>query len=138
MKQPIRLKIAAAKLKERSFEAIRLKALDVCLEAAEGVITKTPVDTGFARSMWGVQINDRPMMDPVANSIPKGEDGPGIAGGAAALASVTVEAAKLRLGDTVWIYNPTEYAPYLENGSSSQAPNGMVAVTVQELRVRYG
>lgn len=35
------------------------------------------------------------------------------------------------------IRNDVEYGPYLENGTSTQAPNGMVRVTVNMLEGKY-
>lgn len=126
------LHLNLAKWAEMGAEAARLKAIDVCLEAAEGIIDKTPVDTGFCRSMWSVQINDFPQVGPVARP-----EGFHAAESAPAVAQMTVEVAGLTLGDKVWIYNATEYAPALENGHSGQAPSGMVGVTMLELRGRY-
>ena len=37
----------------------------------------------------------------------------------------------------VWLSNNLDYILFLEEGSSRQAPQGMVAVTVQELREMF-
>ena len=42
---------------------------------------------------------------------------------------------KLKPYKVVFISNNVDYIEFLEEGSSKQAPNGMVAVTVEELRV---
>ncbi len=126
------LKLNLQQWAEKGMEVARLKAIDVCLEAAEGVIDKTPVDTGFCRSMWSAQINALPN-----KAVDKPEGYQAGAASAGLPAEVAVEVAGLTLGDRVWIYNPTVYAPRLENGHSKQAPAGMVAVTLAELRAKY-
>lgn len=126
------LKLDISKWVEKGAEAARLKAIDVCLEAAEGVIDKTPVDTGFCRAMWSAQINDLP-----TTTVDKPADYQGDGAAAAMPAEIAATVIGLKLGDRVWISNPTVYAPRLENGHSQQAPSGMVAVTVTELRARY-
>jgi hypothetical protein len=73
----------------------------------------TPVDTGFARSNWGAALNDT---DP---------------SGGGNETALTIASADL--GDTITLYNNTEYLPYLEDGSTTpRAPfvSGWIAQTV--------
>jgi hypothetical protein len=121
---------------EQSLAMARLKFIDICLEAAESIVEKTPVDTGFARAMWSVSINAEPMMAPKLapetwKTLPAG------AAGAQAVAEITTGVLSAGLDDRVWIYNPVVYAPRLEDGHSQQAPRGMVAVTLAMLRAKY-
>ena len=94
----------------------------LALKLLAGVVNKTPVDTGRARGNWQLEIGQ----------IPEGELD------ARSAAEVTTEAEK-RLADlgfaqVVWIANNLEYVTFLEDGSSTQAPEGMLSVTLQELR----
>jgi hypothetical protein len=121
---------------QKSVAQARLKFIDVCLEAAEMVIEKTPVDTGFCRAMWSVSINAEPMMAPKARPA-EWKTLVATAAGAQAVAEITTGALAAQISDRVWIYNPVVYAPALEDGHSQQAPSGMVAVTVGFLRAKY-
>jgi len=90
-------------------------------EARNGVVEKTPVDTGNAQNSWDVAIGAEPGDE--AESDLDGTD------------------AKLRqakLGDIIHIFNNVVYITRLENGWSTQAPNGMVSVTLAELQSKYG
>ena len=39
--------------------------------------------------------------------------------------------------EMVWISNNVDYIEFLEHGSSQQAPEGMLAVTIEELRMIF-
>jgi len=41
------------------------------------------------------------------------------------------------IGTSVWLVNNMEYARRLEDGHSTQAPNGMVAITLAELSIGH-
>ncbi len=82
-----------------------------CSELASRVVERTPVDTGFARSQWQPSINGSMMGD--ANTI-------------------TLSAAQMKAGDTFAMTNNVAYIRALEWGSSLQAPNGMVRITLAE------
>lgn len=90
------------------------------LRIDSGVVNMTPVDTGRARGNWNVGINnvDLTEHDPETN------------------AQSVIERAKeiikrIKAGDVIYTSNNVEYIEELENGSSDQAPNGMVAVTLR-------
>lgn len=117
---------------QRVEDAARLYFIALVLEAHELVVQKTPVDTGFLRSMWGFAINDVPPMKFVPRPRDAGTNGP------PPVAAIEVQAiAGLRLGDVAYLYNPVVYAPFLENGTPRMAPVGMVAATLQTIQVRY-
>ena len=78
------------------------------------VVIRTPVDTGRLRGNWFSSINISP----------KGKGSEGYEG--------TVSRAKL--GDSIYLTNNLPYADAVENGSSDQAPHGMVKVTVNEFK----
>ena len=86
------------------------------------VIARTPVDTGRLRANWQSQIN----------SAPGGEiDGTDKTGGST-LTTVSTDVSKVKLGDSIFLVNNLPYAQVIEDGSSEQAPAGMVKVTVAE------
>ena len=95
----------------------------IALEALEGVVSRTPVDTGFARNNWNVTLHDPP------------------AGTTEALSPIAHGRAVIQSAPPftdIWISNGARYIRRLEDGHSGQAPEGMVAVTVASIRSRYG
>lgn len=95
----------------------------VAIDTTERVRDKTPVDTGQLRASWTCSLGSMP-------STFNGED---------------TAAAQFKLGDTFYIATDKVYAPMLEyglypqpggsktvNGYSTQAPQGMVRVSIQE------
>lgn len=92
----------------------------VATEVGQSVINLTPVDTGRALSNWNAGINSpddtyRETEDPMDSQT------------SSRLAS---EFSTLKFGDTAYITNATPHVPFLEYGSSKQAPHGMVRVTL--------
>ncbi|HUS74348.1 MAG TPA: hypothetical protein VMY06_14915 [Sedimentisphaerales bacterium] len=111
----------------------------VVLEALRRLVEKTPVDTGRARGNWQATIGS-PAEGQVGGNWPKTggppkterpplrpEDNQVIAKGLAALVG-------LPPFQVVWISNNLDYIEELEHGSSKQAPEGMLAITIEELR----
>jgi len=99
----------------------------VAFEALRRLVSKTPVDTGRARGDWQVTIGDPAtgqldVLD-VSGSLT-------VAAGLAALAGLPPY-------QIVWISNNVDYIERLEHGHSKQAPEGMLAVTVEELRAMF-
>lgn len=92
------------------------------LALAGKVILRTPVDTGRARGNWQAQVN-RP-----AKSVLDISD----KSGSKANSEARTESVKAKLGDKLYLTNNLPYIEGLENGTSSQAPNGMVKVAVAE------
>jgi hypothetical protein len=95
------------------------------LEAHRRVVLKTPVDTGRARGNWQPTIGE-----PAGGT---NEDALDKSGGATIAEGAGV-AKQLKFGDTAYTVNNLPYINRLENGWSQQAPQGMVAVTVEELK----
>ncbi len=97
----------------------------IVLEALRRVVAKTPVDTGRARANWQVTIGS-----PATSQldITDKDGGATIAKGLAAIQGLPPY-------QIVWISNNMDYIEDLEHGSSKQAPEGMVEVTVAELRM---
>jgi len=103
-------------------EQITLVQKKLALQFLRGVVMKTPVDTGRARGGWTTTIN-KPSLDLVEAV----RDAPEVFAEAAAVLG-DLEAYRI-----VWIANNVEYLVWLEEGTSKQAPAGMVSVTLAEL-----
>jgi hypothetical protein len=118
----------------------------IALEMFRKIILKSPVDTGRFRSNWQVSIGSVPTGTQDGETFPQGDavdvKGPiyyaKLSGGEATLFGANA-------GDTIYFANNLPYArrleeggypdgPKVENGRSSQAPNGMVALTIQEFQ----
>jgi len=111
---------------EQDFETVRgeiAAARDkLVTEAHEGVVNKTPVDTGFARNSWFVEAGDGTTR----------ESNNGSGGPLPSQVLPTVGAFT-----PVTIGNGAPYINELEDGRSDQAPNGMVGITLAELETRF-
>lgn len=94
----------------------------VGFDLARGVIKRTPVDTGRARANWQV-----------------GETMPAFAidakdntqTGSRAIKSAKDVIKHIKAGGVFYIANNVEYIRELEYGSSKQAPQGMMRITVK-------
>lgn len=97
----------------------------VLLEGLRGVVLATPVDKGRAKGGWEVELEQA--------TITKDRDARDKTGiGALTRGIRQIRDAKPFTID--WITNAVPYIGYLEDGSSKQAPAGMVRVTVNRLR----
>ncbi|MCP4660987.1 MAG: hypothetical protein GY856_36765 [bacterium] len=96
----------------------------LALQALRGVVTRTPVDTGRARGNWQTT-TARPADDQVA----------GVGADPIAEGTPTITAAP-PFG-VIWLSNNVPYIEVLEDGSSAQAPNGMLNLTLGELRTQF-
>lgn len=105
-------------------EKVTLIQKKVVLEALRRLVMRTPVDTGRARGNWQVTIAE-PSEGQV--EVFDSEGSATISKGLAALAG-------LPNFQVVWISNNVDYIEFLEHGSSTQAPEGMLAITIEELR----
>lgn len=99
----------------------------ISLEALRRVVLKTPVDTGRARANW--QLTTGSPAEGVIDAKDKQ--------GAKTLRKGANEVAKIKGTPVVYITNNVDYIEVLEQGSSSQAPQGMVAVTISELKAMF-
>ena len=89
----------------------------IAFDAFGMVVKKTPVDTGRARGNWNVSV------DSVNRNVDK--------------EAKRQQSPDIKKGDglkPIYITNSLDYIHDLENGTSKQAPNGMVAITVNEIR----
>jgi hypothetical protein len=109
--------------KERTPEEIKKFQRYIVIEALRRLVLKTPVDTGRARGNWQVTIAD----------IPEGETGTTDTAGQDTIATGIQALQSLGVYQIVYITNNVPYIVYLENGTSKQAPQGMVRITIEEL-----
>ncbi len=99
----------------------------VSLEALRRVIEKSPVLTGRFRGNWQVAVGVRPTGElEVADTT-----------GSNTLSKGSRPITSLDDLDTIYIVNNLPYAEKLDQGSSQQAPAGMIAVTVAEINAFF-
>ena len=96
-------------------EAVRRIALRLWQE----LVARTPVDTGRARAAWVTSLDE-----PSDEVPPPGNYGP----------PSPPDLSRLTLANRVFIVNGVPYAVELEEGSSKQAPAGMVRVSLAQVR----
>jgi len=119
------------KLFAKSIEVDLTKVLKkVGFDVLRGVIQKTPVDTGRARSSWELTVDKENVNPPPAS-------GTSFNGVGEAIAKGTAELQNVGPYSTIIVSTNLDYMEYLENGSSKQAPNGMVAITLEEVKASF-
>ena len=96
---------------------------DTAVEVIGKMIDRTPVDTGAAKYHWFVRALpserfDKERVDP-SGQLPK--------------ARAKRDVKLFKVGTKVWLVNSAPYMIYLERGSSTQAPQGVVAITMAEV-----
>lgn len=96
----------------------------VVLEVGRKLIDKSPVDTGRFRGNWymGIGTPDRTQSEDTDKN------------GASTKERLERIAERLEAGDVAIISNNLPYALMLEYGWSNQAPQGMAAITVEEVK----
>ena len=119
---------------------IALATRRVALQAFVGIVQKTPVDTGRARSNWGINVGAP--APPPSNAITEEESArrnreqEEIAGEsvtAKAVSAAEASSAGIDGKDIVHITNNLPYVPLLNQGTSKQAPAGFVEATLVEI-----
>ncbi|MGK0556161.1 HK97 gp10 family phage protein [Bordetella bronchiseptica] len=91
---------------------------------AQGVILKSPVDTGRFRANW--QFSSAGIQRATSLAVDLG--------GQVTLNRLVAEIQSTGAGGVTYLSNSLPYAVRLENGWSKQAPQGMVKLTVQEFQ----
>ncbi len=110
-----------------SSEAVRKAAIAV----DQGVVLATPVDTGRARSNWIVSTG-APSTETREAYAPGSGLGHGeTANAQAALAQGLDAVAQHSAGQAIYVSNNLPYIGELEDGSSQQAPAGMIGAGLQ-------
>lgn len=109
----------------------------VCLQILNGVVVKTPVRVaigdapslgGTARGGWQVDIGGYAPADTERDLSPNGRD-------TQTKGNATISA--LSFGQPCTIANAVHYVPHLEDGSSRQAPKGMLSITLREVEAQF-
>ncbi len=101
----------------------------IALEALKRIVLKTPVDTGRCRGNWQVNLTT-----PGEGFDPEQFDKSGSGSLSNGMAVITSVKKPFQI---IWISNNVPYVIYLEDGTSKQAPRGMVSLTVEELRQMF-
>lgn len=114
--------IALGKFVDLTVEQHRQVCQKAALDILNGVVDRSPVDSGRFRGAWLVS-NKTP-----TDSAPEGVTGPGEALNAG---TATIQAAQEF--PIIYVQNNVVYAERLENGWSEHAPTGVLAVTVQSV-----
>ena len=96
------------------------------LEVLRRVTNRTPVDTGRAKGNWNTSVN-RANFNTTDNQDKSGSST--LSRGKSAMNGF-----RLGQGQTLYIANGLPYIERLEQGSSTQAPRGMVMITIAELK----
>ena len=103
-----------------SIEKVIRKAF---IDLYRSIVEKTPVDTGRAKASWGLSTHHT--NDEASENMTPEE--------AVQVVSDNISDFTFKAqDDQVIIYNNLEYIEYLENGTSQQAPSGMVSLSLVE------
>lgn len=88
------------------------------LQMSNAIILKTPIDQGRARGNWQASIG-KPKIGEIDRL-----------GANASIGEVASVSQTVKIGQVFFLSNNLPYIKRLEEGSSTQAPSGMLAVTV--------
>lgn len=103
---------------------IKVVVRKIAFDAFQRVILRTPVDTGRARANWSVALN-APLLGQTTEATDKS--------GSAALKAAQEQVTTFNGDGSIFLTNNVPYIGALEYGSSKQAPQGMVRLTVAEI-----
>jgi len=91
------------------------------------IVAKNPVDTGRSQNNWQVAV-DTSAGDAEIN---------GIRSAGAVEADGLAELASVKPFSTIILYNNVDYIVFLEEGSSTQAPQGFVQISIVEVESQF-
>ena len=97
----------------------------LALQGLRRIVLRTPVDTGRARGGWQVTLSRPTVKLPAVRPDRSGQQ---------TISRGVAKVGAIRPYSRSWIGNNVHYIGFLEDGSSSQAPRGMVRVTLLELQ----
>lgn len=103
---------------------MKLVIQKISMEAFKRIIYRTPVDTGRARANWGCTIG-KPRTGVQVESTDKS--------GSTTTAAMVATVQQFNGDGSTFLVNNLPYIHELENGSSTQSPQGMVSVTMAEM-----
>lgn len=121
----ITFRIRPEVLRERIAEVVQMATQKIAMQCLRGVVLRTPVDTGRARSNWNVSLDGPDTSEQGIDSA----EGIISAGSSAILASKPYA--------TIYISNGLPYITALEYGHSKQAPGGMVRLTLDQVAAQF-
>lgn len=101
--------------------SVASKTREVSEAIFDGVVERSPVDTGSFRASWNVSVNEENL-----NRVEGGSS-------SSPLSPPRFPNINVNNFSKVFITNATPYGPQLENGYSGQAPQGIVAATLASL-----
>ena len=107
---------------------IKLIALDIANMVVEG----NPVDTGYSRSQWRIGINAPDTT--VSGTRPRNAKGQYTTITAPQLDITRLS--QLSPNDHVFVTNSVDYVQFLEEGTSQQAPNGFIRLSVAQAEAK--
>lgn len=99
----------------------------VALQVLNGVVLRTPVDTGRAKGNWQATLEAPATV--VLDRLDKT--------GQATIAEGQTVIGQAQPGQDIWITNNLPYIGRLERGHSKQAPAGMVAQTLATVKAQF-
>lgn len=113
---------------ERLPEIVRAINTEFIGRLGSGVVFRTPVRTGRARGNWRLLIgkSQRPGVQQTYDP-----------DGTITVLRIIAAAERAAVYSSFTLYNAVPYVKHLENGSSQQAPLGMMRVTLDELKATW-
>jgi len=111
----------------------------IALELLKKIIERTPVRTGRLRGNWQASLNGRASGEiEIGRKVRTGErisEGEASAIGTQAIIAGSAVIGRVRPGEDIYLTNNLPYTMLIEKGGSQkQAPAGMVAVSLAEIR----
>lgn len=106
----------------------------LAFDAFDGLLRRSPVDTGRFRASWRLGINKT--IESVSEERTRASKKGGKGASTNVEAGEQIKAFNAKFGDTVHITNNLPYAQPLEEGSSTQAPAGVLEITFFELTLK--
>jgi len=120
----MRFNVPMGKIRERMKDKVLIVQKKIAFDLLEGIVNMTPVDTGRARGNWQVALT---APDLSADWEKKDKAGSGtIMAGAGTINSLQDYGA-------IYLTNNLPYIAALEKGRSSQAPAGMVQLSLDRV-----
>lgn len=121
----ITFKLSPSVAREHVAKVVRMGVQKIAMQCLRGIVFRTPVDTGRARSNWHVSIGE-----------------PDLEQSEAASAEATVSAGTGVIAGAnpfgiIYISNGLPYIKALEFGHSKQAPAGMVRLTLDQVAAQF-
>ncbi|MCC7267883.1 MAG: hypothetical protein IT546_11155 [Caulobacteraceae bacterium] len=116
---------------EHAIEDVDQTVNEIVLALHARVVELSPVDTGWFRAHWGYGLDNYSAAPAPAPPRPKDHVRGKNIHGDAPLPALTKGNG---IGHVHYLFNAVPYARRLEYGSSLQAPNGMVRITIAEFQ----